>query len=124
YSLEIQKCQIINTRNGSPAFIADLKVLTGDSDIGATRNWFVDLYKDSAMGNVKAFLLAALGVDWSNERHRAEGNAKIVPEIEKLAEAAVSADQYLRGKKVNVNVVKVATRSGGEFSRHDWSPAA
>jgi hypothetical protein len=116
-NVTIKTCKMVNTQDKGPAFIADLIL-----DDGSERNWFVKMMSKPSMGNIKAFVLANLGIDVRDPKQLAAADLEIIPRIEEIAHAAVTQG-FLDGKRAHVRVTKVPTKAGGEFSRHDWTPA-
>ena len=76
---------------------------------GKRCSWVIDANKDAAPGNIKAFLAAALACspDDINEDD---------------FEDCVDEDNPLCGKLVRLQVTMTTTKSGNDFSKHNWQP--
>ncbi len=66
--------------------------------------------------NTKQFLAAALGLDPASEEAKALGRENI--------EEAVGDSQPLTGTMVTLTTKPKPLKDGGEFTLHEWSPAA
>ncbi len=74
-----------------------------------TNQWF-------GASNTKQFLAAAMGFDIASDEARALGRDNI--------EEAIGEGQPLTGVRLTLTTKTKATRDGGDFMMHEWSPAA
>jgi hypothetical protein len=134
FVLEVQKCLV--TGRGKTFFIAECVVIENSNGkkndkgelldpVGAKRSWMQDLTdKDVGFGALKGFIQACVGLDLKDPAN-AEAIKKLDGEIEQIAEAAISAEQVLKGRKVRDHVfLKDSKKNPGKtYHRHVFSPA-
>lgn len=110
YVLEIEKVTDGTTRKGKDFFAVDLSVLESSSEDfaeGDSVSWFVTITGvDSAMGNIRSFLEAALCCD------DVTGDT---------VEEALSEEQPLTGITLRAEALNVLTRAGNDFTAVNWS---
>jgi hypothetical protein len=119
YDVELIKCKTDKTRHGVGFFACDFKIAGSnnpDHRIGDVNNWFVGFDKDAALGNIKGWAVAVL----SNLTPGIDQNAITEEVMEGLIEKNGEA---IKGQKLRVQVTLVPTKTGGQFSRHQWYPA-
>lgn len=121
---EIQGVKMIETRNKGDAFIAELLVHKSSTskslyldpkehenpeahEVGQTLAWYVGMNQDSALGNIKGFIMAATGCKPN------EVNAAGVDMI-------VSDKQPLKGAMIRCEAREIKTLAGASFTRCDW----
>jgi hypothetical protein len=119
YLLEVNKCLTKQGRKGDLFFIAEFTIHESDDTTnppGFTASWTCNFKHDAALGNVLWFLGAVNGIDIKDE-------ARLKNEItSQVAEFAVSAQNPLAGRMVEVEVHEVKTKAGTPFSKHLWKP--
>jgi len=120
YLLEIVKCFMKQGRKGDVFFIAEFMVHESDDlsiPPGFTASWTANFSQhDAALGNVLWLLGAANGIDVRDE-------ARLKSEITTaVAEFAVSAQNPLKGRMVEVETHEIKTRAGSPFTKHMWKP--
>lgn len=118
YLVEVIAVKTIKSRKNMDLYIVECEIL--DSDVadrptGSRASWVVNLAQDAAMGNIKAFLAAANGIDPSDED-------AVQREItEEVADLSYADENPVAGVKLGLQVTLVKTRAGTDFSRHFWS---
>ena len=123
YVVKIRAAKMVLSRKKDDLYTVECDVKESDNQAirpGTMATWQTNAAYDSFLGNVKAFLAATNGADPSNEAELAatfpnKGDA------EAAAEYSVSADNPLAGTWLNLNCVKKKTKSGGDFTVHNWS---
>lgn len=126
FKLRIDKCQIIYPRSNIPAFVVDFTVLESncpDVKPQEVRNWYQKT-GDSFDSAVLAFLAGAFGFNLNDPAQKAQMERDLKPNSTQYAEAACGPTQILAGRIIGVETQKRDTRSGGDFTRHNWFPAA
>ncbi len=124
--VRIDKCQIVHPRSGPPAFVVDFTILESNlNDVkpNEVRNWY-QKSGDSFDSAILGFMAAVFGYNLSVPAIKEQMERDLQPRATQYAEAAVGPQQILAGKLVSVETVKRDTRAGGEFTRHNWYPAA
>lgn len=120
YVTEILRVFVMKNWKGDEFFIAECKILDSDNSerpVGSKASMVVNMDNVSAMGNIKAFLAAASGIDPKNS---VRVNAEITEEI---AEIAVAEGNPFAGTVLELDARIVKTREGGDFTKHFWSPS-
>lgn len=123
YEVEIKK---VIVKEGRPPkreilYIAECTILDTDvasMRVGTSASWVQKMSLDSALGAVKEFIAAALGVEPHTEENRAWIDANVTEEV---ADASVGPDNPLAGKKVLLTTIPHVTKTGGDFTKHRWS---
>ena len=117
YLVEIVKVHIFDTRKRETMFCVDCKVLESDNPerpVGSSPTWMVKMSLDSAFGNIKGFIAAAIGKDDPNA-------PDITPkEWEDTAELAISAANPLAGMKVRAECLNILTKDNKPFTQVRW----
>ncbi len=119
YLVEITKVHMIQSRKREDMFIIETVVI--ESDVpgrpkGSRPSQLIKLSNDAAMGNIKSFLAAVM-----NEE---DPDSIGEDEWEATGELVVSEENPLAGIRVYLNCVDMVTKSGGEFTLHNWGPLA
>lgn len=120
YRVRIIRFFAMESRKKEDLVIAECEVLASDvaeRKVGMKPSWVVNLKQDAALGNIKGFLAACLGLD-PNDTEAV--NERIT---EDFCEEAVSEDNPLAGIEVNLEAVNIKTRENNDFTLHKWSPA-
>lgn len=111
FKVKVQEVTSGTTRKGMRFFAVESEVLESNADAfkpGDVASWFVKMDgNDSALGNIKGFLAAALDLP----------PAEVT---EDDAELAVSQDQPLVGAELVVVANQVKTRAGRDFTAVNW----
>lgn len=82
-----------------------------DAKIGSTYAHVIKFtYPESALGEIKAFLMAAVGTDKKEEITKT------------VAEQCFSPEQPLSGVELGLQTWHVATSKGGNFTKHRYLP--
>lgn len=136
YRVRVLRAKAIDVREGSLAFVVECEVLehlAGDVNavdsrgkpvpkIGECRDWFVDLSKDAGPGDMQKFISVVTGEDL---KALAASGTDGEAEAESVCEWAVDeTDNPLAGTEITLETWNRPTRSGGDFTIHDWSDAA
>lgn len=109
--VEILALKLGKSRKKQEFFAAELRIHESAGD-GANpedskATWMVMLHHDAALGNIRAFLAAAAGVD--------------VKEVdEKAAELAVSDEQPFAGVHLRAEASNITTKKGLPFTKVLW----
>lgn len=114
YVVEIQRIKSDKTRKGIPFFVVECKILhsyNGKMAKGTQPSWMVTLDKDAALGNIKQFVEAVMGVDM---------NQVSDVEAEQSVEMICGSEQPLAGDIVVTETWNKDTQAGGKFTRHKW----
>lgn len=114
YRVKIVACKSITTRAKDAAFVIEATIVESsvpERAPGTKASQVINMKHDSAPGNIRAFLAAALNVDY-----------KQVGEEE--AEAAVSDLQPLAGTELFLTCVMTTTKKNTPFTLHQWSFAS
>lgn len=117
--VRIIEVKATKSRKGEDLFIVECEIVESRVPTlgpGQRASWVVKLTLDSALGDVRAFICAAIGDDWSNP----EKLARVGTEV---AEWAVNPQQRpLVGRLLALEVVEKKTKMGNDFSKHIWRP--
>lgn len=117
YEVKVLKVTDMESRKGDDLFIVELEIVESDNDArrpGMKPSWVVNLKQDAALGNIKGFIAAAMGMDPSDESVSSD-------EWEDAVETAVSKENPLAGTMMHLECVNIKTREGGDFTLHRWS---
>ena len=110
YLVEIQRCKEGETRKKIPFFVVECKIIQSDNPdmkVGTDCSWLVMMDKDAAPGNIKAFVMAAAGVEED--------------EVDEAGcEEICSERQPLAGTKMRVEAYNKPTKAGMPFTRLNW----
>jgi hypothetical protein len=119
YLVEIVRCFVKQGRKGDVFTIAELVVHESDDSKnppGFKASWTVNMKHDASLGNLLAFFGACMGIP-------AEDEVRLRKEITSaFCEYAVSPQNPLKGKLVEVEVHEITTKAGTPFSKHIWKP--
>lgn len=128
YKLRLLKMFTITTRKKKDALIVDFEVLESDNpDIkeGGTRNWFQDLSdEDIAFPAIKDMMLRLFGFEDGDD-----GIEEFEDQLDDLMEVCADdkwkneedEEHPLHGKTIAVECFMKETRSGKDFTVHNWS---
>lgn len=123
YVVQIEKIGHFPTRAGYNATCAEFSVLessNADHPVGVKRSYFQKMNVDAAMGALKQFACALSGID-PKDTAKVKEQAR---NLEEFLELAISKENPARGLRVGVNLVKITTKDGKPFGKHDWFPVA
>lgn len=82
--------------------------------VGSKASWVVNMGQDAALGNIKAFVAAANGLDTSDEE-------KVKAEVtEDVAEFAFSDANPLVGVCLSLQCTNIKTKEKKDFTKHFW----
>lgn len=119
YIVEIVKVSTIRSRKNEDLFIVETEIQSSSAPerkVGTTCSWVVNLKQDAALGNIKAFIAAANGIDPADTE-------QVKQEItEEVVEFACSDDNPLAGTKLNLECVAIKTKAQKDFTLHKWTP--
>lgn len=103
---------IKSQEDGSDLFIAELDILESSvegRESGSSMSWIVNFAHQPALGNIKAFIAAAM--------NRSEEEIS-----EKIANAVVTTDNPLHGQLVRCEAIEITTkRKKNPFTKCNWS---
>lgn len=85
---------------------------------GEQRNWAQSMANSYALPRIKSFIGAALGL--CPKRQLKDINAHVTSAV---CDQAISPENPLRGKKLKLCCTNKLTRSGKEFTQHNWGAA-
>lgn len=119
FVVSIQSIYLFEKRlGGGKLFIIEAIVEESDNlniACGEQRNWVQSLALPSALPRIKSFIGAAMGL--CPKRQLKDINEQVTAEV---CNQAISQDNPLRGKKLKLNCISKITRSGKEFTQHNW----
>lgn len=119
YLVEISRCFVKQGRKGDIFTIAELVVHESDDSKnppGFKASWSCNMKHDASLGNLLVFFGACMGI-------KSEDEARLRQEITSaFCEYAVSPQNPLKGKMVEVEVHEITTKAGTPFSKHIWKP--
>lgn len=121
YVVEIERCFTLKSRKNAHLAIVECLIKESDNparSAGTRASWVSNLDgQDAAMGNIKAFLAIANGLDTTDE--------KLIDENVDEAMAAYcfgeSNENPLAGYTMSLQCTTVKTRAGNDFTKHMWS---
>jgi len=133
FEVEIQKFSMIKTRKGEEQFLAQYqlkKIIAGGENmsVGTSYSNLINKKLDGFLGYVKNVLLPAYAVKFKKKIFRAGMGldaAQCIQDAQitdKLAEAAISDAQPLRGVAFWVEAVQIKTKEGKDFTRLTYFP--
>jgi hypothetical protein len=112
YLVQIDVVKVHEGRKGADFFVVEgdnLESSNPERPAGARCSWVFNTAQDAAPGNIKSFVAAALSCPADDVD-------------DDVIEEVLSAENPLNGKIVRLQVVLTETKSGGEFSKHNWQP--
>lgn len=121
FVLEIERVLVKTSRQKKELFIAEMRVLESnkaEDPVGSKRSWCQDMNADGAFGEIKKFVYATLGLEWSRDKEKIK--AEIDPKIEAILFEAIGATNPLKGVKVVCDTQSKLTKAGKPFTRHDF----
>lgn len=113
YQVKIKKVWMQTSRKREDFFMIDAQIIESNNDkrtAGMTCTQMIKMSLDAALGNVKGFVAAAMGIDPDEVD-------------EEMCEACVEDDNPVADTIMNLEVVDIKTREGGDFSLHKWEAA-
>jgi len=132
YRVQVREVKAMAGQNGK-VFIVDTEVVEviqhlttpaekeGDpplqsNEVGTKPGQVISMKHKSALGNIKQFVGAALGIPSTDKGRctRAIGSAE--------AEYVVSPDQPLKGAELLLETFHTIKKDGGRFTKHVWNP--
>jgi hypothetical protein len=119
YLLEIAGTKIVKGRKDDNFYVAEFVVHESDDpklQLGSKPSWVTNMKQDAALGNIKMYVAAAMGIDPKNEAARV--TAEITADVAEL----VVTKNTLRGRFVRVSTKQTTTRAGNPFTKHFWDP--
>jgi hypothetical protein len=119
YEVEIEKVFTMRSRKDDDLFIVETKILKSDNPerkVGTSCSWVVNLKQDAALGNIKAFIGAANGIE-GTEKERL--NEEIT---EAVCEFVCGEDNPLAGVRLGLQCTNILTKAKKDFTKHWWSP--
>jgi hypothetical protein len=127
YTVEIQRVKMVKSQtNGKDFFAVETRVIESDNEkLGpeSKPSWLVELpgqYPETAMGNVKDFLLAG----YTYLAQQAGEDAPGVQDIgDEEADAVIGEDNLFAGAILQVTAFNKVTRKGNDFTRVRWAAA-
>ena len=126
YLVEILEAKLLRSRKREDLYIVEGLIHESDNPDrkpGMKSSWVVNLKQDAALGNIKGFLGAALGVDPYDAKALKEAfteNGQDTTEI--VAEQSVSAENPLKGTRIKLTCTNKKTKAGNDFTVHIWEP--
>lgn len=125
FSLSIIRTLVKQTQKSGVAFIAEMVVVESNTSahpVGANRTWFQSFKSPQiAMGAIKAFTAAALGVA-TNDADGLRGLESTIEGV--MSEVEEGHSNPLEGLTVDVTCRLIQTeKTGSDFTVHDWAPS-
>jgi hypothetical protein len=126
YVVEIKKVENRTTRKGD-TFIIETEILESDNPerpAGCKPSQVIVFKPDiieTQMGDVKQFIGAVLGIE-DADSYVPEDGQDLDSFWEEALEGAIGDDQPCAGVKLRLNCTNRATKAGGNFTKHVWSP--
>ena len=125
YALRVIRMLVKQTRRAGPAFIAEHEVIYSthpDIQPGAKRSWFQKLQdKEVAYPAIKEYMGALLAIDRDDKDAWKEFEGQIRDILNEAANfEGKPEDHPLHGETVKVTTWQKTTKSGNEFTVHDW----
>lgn len=125
YVLRVRATTVISTNDGPDAFIMEGEVVESSEPIahpiGTERSWFQGFkYRDSALGEIKKFAYAALGLDMTNIADK-EKIEKLDGGMDAFLEKMVE-NNGVAGTVVRCECIERETKTGGTFTVHNFYP--
>jgi hypothetical protein len=123
HRVKIEKCLAKKGFHGN-AFICEYRVITSghaSDPVGSLRGWTQNMDKNEAiaLGNMKAFAAACLGV---NPKDQAKVEAEVSPVCKKALEESISSAQIFKGIELDVQVDPEKKTEKGLFTKHTFAP--
>lgn len=119
YRVCVRKVSFIRTRKREDAYLIELDVIESgnpDMPVGAVGSHMIMMRHDSALGDVKAFLGAALGIDVNDKSISSA-------QWEEAAESSIGDDNPLAGTELSLRTMKkTVQKTGGDFTKHIYEP--
>jgi hypothetical protein len=110
--LYLDVMKMVNSRKGDTFFVAEFDILESNVSSrpsGSRATWMANFRHDATPGNVKDFIAKLNGVE----------PEEVTAESVKMA---CSETNPCSGKLIRLEAVNVETKSGGNFTRHNWRP--
>lgn len=126
HRVQIEEIKLTVSRKKEDLFIIKGKVLATTNEnqtVGTSPSQVINFKHDSALGNIKQFAGAALGIT-DPDAYVPEDGQDPDEFWEQTMEYFVSKEQPLKDQELNVTCNVVKTRAGTDFTKHYWSPAA
>ena len=124
YKVEVNRVKMVKSATtGRDFFTVETTVLESDNDDlrpGMSPSWMVELpgkYPDTALGNVKDFLLAGYGY-FAKRTGDPEPDKSAIGDEE--ADAAISEENVLSGAVLKVSAFNKLTKQNKDFTRVKW----
>lgn len=121
HKVEVEAVKLRESETSSKLFlIVEFKVLNSTASdlgvvVGGTYAWVHDLTnKFFGASNAKQFIAAAVGLNPGSAEAKAIGRKEL--------EEAWGDDQVLTGQVLTLKTVNRTTKSGGDFTVHNWTP--
>lgn len=119
YKVRIERAFTMKSRKKADLAIVECTILestTSARPAGSKASWVVNLSQDAALGNIKAFIAAANGINPSDE-------VRVQEEVtEEVAEFAFSEANPLSGIVLALQCTNIKTKSGNDFTKHFFEP--
>lgn len=116
YLVQLIRVFTLVSRKKEDLMVVEFTILKSNNSlraVGSRASWVVNLKQDAALGNIKAFAIAA-----------GTTPDEAPPTIDSAAiEFIVSKENPLEGTQVAVQCTTITTRAGTPFTKHEWSPA-
>lgn len=134
--LKLLSVKAVTARSGDIFFAVETEIVQSmveDRPAGMKVSWLCNKRHDNFLGDVRAFVAAALGLDIDAEPHRlAEvteevSEAVLESDVERIDPVTkrtikVKVPSPLAGTLIRLEATTHETKKGGEFTRHRWSP--
>lgn len=125
YKVRVDRVKMVKSQtNGRDFFTVETTVLESDNEKlpeGRKPSWLVELpgkFPETALGNVKNFLLAGYGY---LAKQAGEPEPTIAAIGNDEADAATGEENILAGVVLDVNAFNKVTKAGSDFTRVVWS---
>jgi hypothetical protein len=139
--VRIDACKLDKNRTGQAIFVIETTILATErpkaNPVNSSASQVISFAHDSALGNIKAFILSMLpflsdaDVNSAVAHWTTSDGAGIDPRVynalppalqQPIAAGQLAQTQPLRGVLAEVFATNVKTRAGGDFTKHAWSP--
>lgn len=110
FRVEVEAVKGLKDRKGVGTFVVEGTLLESSEPslpVGTAVSWVVKLDKEPALGNIKAFIAAAMGEDAKNVTAES-------------VDLVISAGNPLKGTKLRASAQNIKTKAGNDFTKITW----
>lgn len=130
--LKITDVKVITARSGDIFYAVETEIIqshVANRPTGMKASWLCNKRHDNFLGDVRAFVAAALGLDIDAEPHRLAEVTEEVADATIATEAVDPTTKVLKkvpsplaGTMIRLECTAHTTKKGGTFTRHRWMP--